>query len=75
VKQSLTGSGAAEKRQVQRMVQVSLRLAIAPAQDASDALALAICHAQAARLVALGAGRSARRGRSRASTWVVRRAR
>lgn len=45
VKSALTGYGRAEKQQVLRMVQELLRLAEAPASlDASDALAVAICH-------------------------------
>jgi len=47
VKQAVTGSGAAEKEQVRRMVQLLLGLGKDPlALDASDALAVAICHAQ-----------------------------
>ena len=47
VKQSLTGYGAASKEQVQRMVQVMLQLKEAASPlDASDALAIALCHAQ-----------------------------
>ncbi|MBI1950771.1 MAG: crossover junction endodeoxyribonuclease RuvC [Acidobacteria bacterium] len=46
VKKAVTGSGAAEKEQVRRMVRLLLRLGDAPlALDASDALAVAICHA------------------------------
>ncbi|MBN1465337.1 crossover junction endodeoxyribonuclease RuvC [candidate division KSB1 bacterium] len=47
VKQSLTGYGAASKEQVQRMVRELLGLsqAVSPL-DASDALAIALCHAQ-----------------------------
>jgi len=47
VKQSLTGYGAASKEQVQRMVRDMLGLneVITPL-DASDALAIALCHAQ-----------------------------
>jgi crossover junction endodeoxyribonuclease RuvC len=45
VKQTVVGYGAAEKHQVQEMVRVLLRLASIPQpHDASDALALAICH-------------------------------
>jgi crossover junction endodeoxyribonuclease RuvC len=45
VKQAVTGSGSADKGQVQRMVQAILGLADLPAPaDAADALALAICH-------------------------------
>ncbi|HEU0119438.1 MAG TPA: crossover junction endodeoxyribonuclease RuvC [Bryobacteraceae bacterium] len=46
VKTSVVGYGRAEKEQVQLMVQTILRLpAIIRSQDASDALAVAICHA------------------------------
>ena len=50
VKSAVTGYGRAEKAQVQQMVQSLLRLERAPAPfDASDALAVAICHAQSYR--------------------------
>lgn len=46
VKQAVCGSGRAEKDQVQRMVGALLALAAPPDDDhASDALAVAICHA------------------------------
>ncbi len=45
VKQAVVGYGRAEKAQVQRMVQILLSLSKRPAQDAADALAVAICHA------------------------------
>jgi crossover junction endodeoxyribonuclease RuvC len=46
VKTSVVGYGRAEKRQVQLMVQSLLRLpAVVDSEDASDALAVAICHA------------------------------
>ena len=46
VKTSVVGYGRAEKSQVQEMVRSLLRLAEpVESQDASDALALAICHA------------------------------
>ncbi|MGH9428830.1 MAG: crossover junction endodeoxyribonuclease RuvC [Terriglobia bacterium] len=45
IKSAVTGYGRAEKRQVQTMVEKLLRLAAPPEPlDASDALALAICH-------------------------------
>ena len=48
VKKAVTGSGAAEKEQVRRMVRLLLGLGAAPlVLDASDALAVAICHAHA----------------------------
>jgi crossover junction endodeoxyribonuclease RuvC len=45
VKQAVTGTGAANKEQVQMMVMHMLKLTSKPQIDASDALAIAICHA------------------------------
>jgi crossover junction endodeoxyribonuclease RuvC len=45
VKQSLVGTGAAQKKQVQHMVTAMLGLSATPQADAADALAIAICHA------------------------------
>ena len=51
VKKAVTSFGQAQKDQVQRMVQMLLRLPEAPQPaDAADALAIAICHQHAARL-------------------------
>lgn len=44
IKQSVVGTGAAEKAQVQHMVQHILKLEGKPQADAADALAVAICH-------------------------------
>ncbi len=44
VKSSVVGYGRAEKLQVQQMVKAILRLEEVPAEDAADALAVAICH-------------------------------
>jgi crossover junction endodeoxyribonuclease RuvC len=45
VKQAVVGYGRAEKQQVQAMIQLILGLAMPPSpHDASDALAIAICH-------------------------------
>ena len=44
IKQAVVGTGAASKDQVQHMVVSMLQLNAAPAEDASDALAAAICH-------------------------------
>lgn len=47
VKQALTGYGRADKEQMQEMVRVTCKLKECPKpDDAADALALAICHAQ-----------------------------
>ena len=54
VKQAVCGYGRADKAQVQRMVQVILGMERAPTPDhASDALAVAICHALAPPLLEL----------------------
>ena len=45
IKQSVVGTGAAAKSQVQHMVKVLLKLAAEPQEDAADALAAALCHA------------------------------
>ena len=45
VKQSTVGKGHATKQQVQHMVKILLNLPEVPFTDASDALAIALCHA------------------------------
>jgi len=45
VRRVVVGSGRADKTQVARMVQALVGLAALPAHDATDALAVAICHA------------------------------
>lgn len=52
IKKSVVGTGRAAKEQVQMMVQHLLALNGAPAPDAADALACAICHAHSSVLVA-----------------------
>jgi crossover junction endodeoxyribonuclease RuvC len=54
IKQSVAGNGRAAKAQIQRVVRRQLALRATPAADAADALAAAICHAQAGRIAALG---------------------
>jgi len=44
VKQTVTGTGAADKAQVQHMVRTLLKLPANPQADAADALAIAITH-------------------------------
>ena len=57
VKLSVTGSGAADKKQVQRMLALVLRLAVPLTQDnVADAVAIALTHAQRARFAAAVAG-------------------
>ena len=45
VKQAIAGTGGADKEQVQMMVMHLLKLVQKPQIDASDALAIALCHA------------------------------
>jgi crossover junction endodeoxyribonuclease RuvC len=76
IKLAVAGSGAAEKRQVQAMVERLLALDAAPALDAADALAAALCHAHRGPLAGLALGTRARsRGARGAGRLVVRRAR
>jgi crossover junction endodeoxyribonuclease RuvC len=57
VKSAVTGYGAADKVQVQQMVQVLLSLPAPPrSRDAADALAVAICHHHSAALRQLPMG-------------------
>jgi crossover junction endodeoxyribonuclease RuvC len=67
IKQAVVGSGAADKSQVQHMVQQILKLDGKPQADAADALAVAICHGNTNQsLVAMaGVARKTVRGRLR----------
>jgi len=48
VKKAVVGTGGASKEQIQKMVQVILGLPEIACEDASDALAVAICHCNCA---------------------------
>jgi crossover junction endodeoxyribonuclease RuvC len=50
VKQAVVGNGKAAKEQVQKMVKMLLNLPEIAQEDASDALAVAICHANSSTL-------------------------
>lgn len=64
VKQAVVGTGAADKFQVQHMVKSLLKLSSSPAEDAADALAIAICHANTQQnLIRMAGSQSFRRGR------------
>jgi crossover junction endodeoxyribonuclease RuvC len=70
VKQSVVGYGRAEKKQVQSMIQLLLGLASPPTPfDASDALAIAVCHLH--KVSAFGGldAAVASQARPRASSW------
>lgn len=63
IKQAVVGTGAADKQQVQQMVQVLLTLAKKPQEDAADALACAICHGHSHQHLIKLAGAKSRRGK------------
>ena len=66
VKQAVVGSGAADKAQVQSMVARILSLPGLPQVDASDGLAIALCHAYTQRgLIAMAGSRRSSGGRWR----------
>ena len=50
IKQSVVGTGAANKKQVQHMVTALLGLSAEPPEDAADGLAAALCHGHASGL-------------------------
>lgn len=66
VKQAVVGSGAADKSQVQHMVKAILGISDTLPEDAADALAVAICHANThASLVRMAGAKSFSRKRLR----------
>jgi crossover junction endodeoxyribonuclease RuvC len=71
VKQSVVGYGRAEKGQVQSMVQLLLGLSEPPAPfDASDALAIAVCHLHRMNLGGVaGPSSDAAKVTGRATSW------
>jgi len=50
VKQAIVGTGSASKDQIEHMVVRLLSLSGAPAEDAADALAIALCHGHQRRI-------------------------
>ena len=59
VKQSVTGNGNASKEQVAAMIQTLLKITEAPKMlDATDALAVALCHHFSAGIAGASAGKS-----------------
>ena len=66
VKQAVVGSGSADKLQVQHMVKALLAISANIAEDAADALAVAICHANTeASLIRMAGAKSFSRKRFR----------
>ena len=52
IKLALTGSGRASKREVQRMLTIMLGVSEFETEDASDAVAIALCHIHLSRIEA-----------------------
>ena len=66
VKQAVVGTGAAQKGQVQHMVKALLRISDTLAEDAADALAVAICHTNTQKsLISMAGAKSFSRRRFR----------
>ena len=64
VKQAIAGTGSADKLQVQQMVKTLLKLDQSPQEDAADALAVAMCHANTQQhMIRIAGAKSFRRGR------------
>ncbi|MFT5277609.1 MAG: crossover junction endodeoxyribonuclease RuvC [Glaciecola sp.] len=65
IKQSVVGTGAADKAQVQHMVKNLLRLNATPQADAADALAVALCHIHTNQSLIKMAGKASKTVRGR----------
>jgi crossover junction endodeoxyribonuclease RuvC len=65
VKQSVVGTGAAAKEQVQHMVRSLLKLPANPQADAADALAVALCHGHTQQSLIHLAGQASKTVRGR----------
>lgn len=69
IKQAVTGTGAADKHQVQHMVTAILGLSGTPQADAADALAIALTHAHARQGLVHSGSFGGRRSSQRHSRW------
>jgi len=65
IKQSVVGTGAADKAQVQHMVKYLLKLPTMPQADAADALAVALCHIHTQQSLIHMAGKASKTVRGR----------
>ena len=75
VKKSVTGTGRANKAQIQQMIALRLGLKSVPQEDAADAVAVAICHAQmlhAPQIPAIKAKKKSKRTRDAALLALAR---
>ena len=69
IKQAVTGSGRADKGQVQHMIAAILGLDGSPQADAADALAIALTHAHARRGLLTEGSFGGHRTRRRGTGW------
>ena len=69
IKQAVTGTGAADKAQVQHMVTAILGLSGTPQADAADALAIALTHAYARRGLLQAGSYGGHRPTRRGGSW------
>jgi len=69
IKQAVTGTGAAEKAQVQHMVTAVLGLSGSPQADAADALAIALTHIYAGRGLVTKGSYGGRRSAAKGGSW------
>ncbi|WP_027961117.1 crossover junction endodeoxyribonuclease RuvC [Halomonas halodenitrificans] len=69
IKQAVTGSGRADKLQVQHMVTAILGLSATPQADAADALGIALTHAYARRGLVTSGSFGGHRGRRKGDSW------
>ncbi|MBB3189152.1 crossover junction endodeoxyribonuclease RuvC [Halomonas cerina] len=69
IKQAVTGSGGADKAQVQHMVTAILGLSGTPQADAADALAIALTHAHARLGLVSQGSYGGHRRRQKGTSW------
>lgn len=72
IKLAVTGTGNAEKSQIQQMMKILLRLEAVPQTDCADALAVALCHLHRGQheRISVGAGNNVkRRGANSRKLW------
>ena len=65
IKKAVVGVGSADKKQIQQMIKLLLKLDFAPQSDEADGLAIAVCHANHMHVRSLGIGTKVRGGRWR----------
>ena len=69
IKKAVTGSGSADKEQIQQMMKLLLKLDFVPQSDEADGLAIALCHANHAHVESLGITRAGVASKVRGGRW------